>query len=116
MTTTEQIRRTAVGKERWQPCVTSDGRTIGEAEWLRRRSERGSSHTAMVWRCEPATFDYQFPGDESFVVLSGAVRIELTAENDVVELRAGDIASFSKGTRSVWTILEPILKFTVVSG
>jgi uncharacterized cupin superfamily protein len=116
MTTVELVRRTAVGRERWQPCITADGRTIGEAEWLRRRTDPGSSHTAMVWRCGPTSFDYQFPGDESFVVLSGAVRIELAEEGEVVELRAGDIASFPKGTRSTWTILEPIEKFTVVSG
>jgi uncharacterized cupin superfamily protein len=116
MTTVQQVRRTAIGRERWEPCITSDGRTIGEAEWLRRRTEPGASHTAMVWRCDPMTFEYGFPGDESFVVLSGAVRIELTDDGETVELHAGDIASFPKGTRSVWTVLERIEKFTVVSG
>jgi len=32
-----------------------------------------------------------------------------------VELKAGDIASFPKGTRSVWTFSEPFKKFTVIS-
>lgn len=116
MIATEQIRRTRVGAEKWQPCLTSDGRTIGEAEWLRRRTEPGASHTSMLWRCEPMTFDYNFPGDESFVVLAGAVRIELKDGGSAIELQAGDVASFPKGTRSVWTVLEAIEKFTVVSG
>src|SRR5215831_5915805 len=116
MTIAEQVRRSRIGAERWQPCITSDGRTIGEAEWLRHRTEPGASHTAMLWRCDPLTFEYNFPGDESFVVLSGAVRIDLMDDGTSIELRSGDVASFPKGTRSVWTVLEPIEKFTVVSG
>jgi uncharacterized cupin superfamily protein len=115
-TQVELVRRTTVGAEAWEPCITSDGRTIGEAEWLRRRTDEGWSHTAMLWRCDPMSFDYVFPGDESFLVLSGSVRIELKDEGETVELRKGDVASFPKGTRSVWTILEPLEKFTVVSG
>jgi uncharacterized cupin superfamily protein len=70
----------------------------------------------MLWRCDPMSFDYTFPGDESFIVISGSVKIGLTDTNEVVELRGGDVASFPKGTRSVWTVVEPIVKFTVVSG
>jgi uncharacterized cupin superfamily protein len=62
------------------------------------------------------TFDYEFPGDESFVIISGAVTITLTGSGETVELRKGDVASFPGGTESVWTVLEPLEKFTVVSG
>lgn len=116
MGTIERIRRTAIGSAAWEPCMTSDGRMIGEAEWLRRRTDEGWSHTAMLWRCDPMTFDYGFPGDESFLVVSGAVRIELTDDGEIIDLHQGDVASFPKGTRSVWTIVEPLEKFTVVSG
>lgn len=116
MDTTKLFRRTTVGAEAWEPCVTSGGRVIGEAEWLRRRTDDGWSHTAMLWRCDPMSFDYEFPGDESFVVLSGSVRIKLEQGDETIELKKGDVASFPKGTRSVWTIVEPIVKFTVVSG
>ncbi len=70
----------------------------------------------MLWRCDPMTFPYDFPGDESFVVLDGVVRITLVDEQTTVELRTGDVASFPKGTRSIWTVVEPLRKFTVVSG
>lgn len=115
MPTIEQVRRTSVGAPNWVPCITSDGRTIGDAEWLRRRAEGSWSHTAMLWRCDPMTFDYTFPGDESFLIVSGTVRIRLE-DGGTMELGAGDVASFPKGVRSVWTIVEPIVKFTVVSG
>ena len=116
MSSSASIRRSNVSAAAWQPCVTSDGRTIGDAEWLRRRTDPGSSHTAMLWRCEPMTFDYTFPGDESFLLVSGAVRIELTDSGETLKFEVGDVASFSKGTRSTWTVLKPLVKFTVVSG
>ena len=54
--------------------------------------------------------------DESFVIISGAVTIELTDSGETVELQRGDVASFPNGTPSVWTVVEPLEKFTVVSG
>ena len=38
------------------------------------------------------TFDYVFPGDESFIVFSGRVRIELENGAEPIELRHGDAA------------------------
>jgi uncharacterized cupin superfamily protein len=57
----------------------------------------------------------RIPGDESFYVVEGSVDIDLVATGERVELKAGDIASFPKGTRSVWTFSEPFKKFTVIS-
>src|SRR5258706_9116706 len=116
MTSIERIRRANTGPEAWEPCIPSDGRPLGMAKWLHRRAAGGWSHTAMLWRCEPMRFDYDFAGDESFVVLSGRVRIELDGGEEAIELGPGDVASFPKATRSVWTVLETILKFTVISG
>jgi len=62
------------------------------------------------------SFEYLFAGDESFLIVSGHVRIELKEGGGTIDLRAGDVASFPKGTRSVWTIVERVKKFTVVSG
>lgn len=41
--------------------------------------------------------------------------IELAETGERVELSAGDVASFPKGTRSTWSFTEPFKKFTVVS-
>jgi uncharacterized cupin superfamily protein len=84
------IRRTTIGAAVWEPCVTSGGRTIGEAEWLRRRTDGGGSHTSMLWRCEPMSFDYNIVGDESFLVLTGRVWIELKDGNETIELQEAE--------------------------
>jgi quercetin dioxygenase-like cupin family protein len=36
-------------------------------------------------------------------------------EETTIELRTGDVASFPKGTRSTWTVVESVETFTVVS-
>jgi uncharacterized cupin superfamily protein len=49
-------------------------------------------------------------------VLEGSATIELVDSGERVTVRAGDVASFDGGTRSVWTFTEPFKKFTVISG
>lgn len=93
-----------------------DGVQVGEARWLRGEGSRGNAHEACLWRTDaPASYEYLFTGDESFFVLEGSVSIELTDTGERVLLRAGDVASFDGGTRSVWTFTEPFKKFTVIS-
>jgi uncharacterized protein len=93
-----------------------DGAQVGEDHVLRSDGSHGNEHEASLWRTDaPARYDYLFPGDESFYVLEGSVAIDLVATGKRVELKAGDIASFPKGTRSVWTFSEPFKKFTVIS-
>jgi uncharacterized cupin superfamily protein len=93
-----------------------EGVGIGEAHWLRTEGSHGNAHEACLWRTDaPASYEYLFTGDESFLVLEGSVSIELTDTGERVELKAGDIASFDAGTKSVWTFTEPFKKFTVIS-
>jgi uncharacterized protein len=93
-----------------------DGVPIGEVHWLRTEGSHGNQHEACLWRTDaPASYDYFFEGDESFHVLEGSVSIEVLGTDERVELKAGDLASFPKGTRSVWTFSEPFKKFTVIS-
>lgn len=93
-----------------------DGERVGEGNWLRAEGSHGNEHEACIWHTEaPASYEYLFTGDESFVVLEGSVSIELLDSGERVELKAGDTASFDKGTRSVWTFSEPFKKFTVIS-
>ena len=93
-----------------------DGEQVGEAHWLRREGSHGNSHEACLWRTDaPASYEYVFTGDESFLVLEGSVSIELPDSGEQVSLTAGDIATFSAGTQSVWTFTEPFKKFTVIS-
>ncbi len=99
----------------YQPMFI-EGRQIGEAHELRNEGSHGNEHEACLWRTDaPARYDYFFAGDESFYVLEGSVSIDLVETGERVELTAGDIASFARGTRSVWTFSEPFKKFTVIS-
>jgi len=93
-----------------------DGEPLGEVHLLRSEGSHGNPHEACLWRtAAPARYEYLFEGDESFVVLEGSTTIELVETGELIELKAGDIASFDKGTRSVWSFTEPFKKFTVIS-
>jgi uncharacterized cupin superfamily protein len=99
----------------YEPMLVA-GQRVGEEHALRSTGSHGNEHEASLWRTDaPARYEYTFTGDESFCVLEGSVTIELVETGELVELKAGDIASFSQGTRSVWTFSEPFKKFTVIS-
>jgi uncharacterized cupin superfamily protein len=105
-----------VDSDDYEPLII-DGEPIGEVHWLRAEGSDGNPHEACLWRTSaPATYDYLFTGDESFLVLDGTASIELVETGETVELKAGDLASFDKGTRSVWKFTEPFKKFTVITG
>ncbi len=96
----------------YEPDIV-DGTQVGEYRQL----EPGAAPNvldASVWRSDPATYDYEFATDEAFHVLEGAVAIKLTETGDTVELKAGDVAYFRAGTKSVWEITAPFKKFVVM--
>jgi uncharacterized cupin superfamily protein len=91
-----------------------DGVQVGEYHQLGTEGVAPDTLDAGLWRSEPATYDYFFATDEVFLVLDGAVTIELPDAGETLELRAGDIGYFKAGTRSEWTIAESFKKFVVV--
>lgn len=91
------------------------GEPIGEVHWIRNGGAEGTTLAVGLWRGEPGRFPYPFTADETIHALEGVVDIEL-ADGSVVTLKAGDIASFVKGTESTWTVREPFRKLFVVSG
>ncbi|MGO4584039.1 cupin domain-containing protein [Arthrobacter sp. 2RAF6] len=90
---------------------------FGEIAVLRTTAYDGTMHVAAFWRVEPATSPlYDVPlGDESGYVIRGSASIELLDSGETVELKAGDLYSFKKGTLSRWTVHEPFEKFVVVT-
>ncbi len=103
------------GAVEYEPLVV-DGVQIGEEHCLRGGGSHDNRHDACLWRTDaPARYEYVFEGDESFVVLEGSTTIEILDTGEKVELKAGDVASFDEGTRTVWTFSEPFKKFTVIS-
>jgi hypothetical protein len=103
-----------VDGEGYEPDML-DGAQVGESRGLAPAGSTPAVLDACLWRSEPATYDYLFEGDEALCVLEGAATVDLTDTGETVSLRTGDIAYFSAGTRSVWTITETFKKFTVIA-
>src|SRR5690242_7822496 len=92
-----------------------DGVQVGEFRELATDGDSANDLEAGLWRSDPATYDYFFETDEAFHVVEGAATIELPETGERIDVRAGDVAYFSGGTRSVWTITEPFKKFVVIA-
>jgi uncharacterized cupin superfamily protein len=92
-----------------------DGVQVGEFLELSPDGSFANHLDVGLWRSEPATYDYYFKTDEAFHVIEGAATIDLPDTGDRIEVRAGDIAYFNAGARSVWTITETFTKFVVMS-
>jgi len=92
-----------------------DGTQIGEFRPIEPGGPTASRLDVGLWRSDPGTCDYFFEGDEAFHVVEGSATVELPGTGETVELRAGDVAHFRAGTRSVWTFPEPFKKFVVIS-
>jgi uncharacterized cupin superfamily protein len=93
-----------------------DGTQVGECHQIESGGSGASKLDVSLWRSGPATYDYDFEGDEAFHVIEGAATVEIPDTGETIELRPGDVAHFRAGTKSVWTITEPFKKFVVISG
>jgi uncharacterized cupin superfamily protein len=103
-----------VDAEGYEPDII-DGTQVGEFHQIEPMKGSPGKLDASLWRSDPATYDYLFDGDEAFHVVEGAATVELLDTGERIELRAGDVAYFKAGTRSVWTITQPFKKFTVIA-
>ena len=113
-TTTTPIPVSNVATTVYEPFLV-EGQPFGEVHWLRTTcGGEGQLYTGL-WKHGCATFEYVFPGDETFHVLEGNVRIAMR-DGETVSLKPGDLVSFVKGQASTWTITVPMKKFFVISG
>ncbi len=103
-----------VDAEGYEPDII-DGIKVGEFHQIEPAGGSAKKLDACLWRSDPATYEYRFDGDEAFHVLEGMATVELPDSEEKLELRAGDVAYFSAGTRSIWTITQPFKKFTVIA-
>ncbi len=60
------------------------------------------------WSCEPSTFDWEYPGDETAYIQEG--RVTVKHKGGETEVNAGDLVTFPKGMKCVWVVHEPIRK------
>ena len=98
----------------------ADGSTqrYGEAAVFRLQGSGGRGLAVGLFR---ATQSGKSPvytsqaGDETFLVLSGSVTIEVLESGETFSFREGDVASWSKGTPTVWDFSTDFVKFFVVA-
>ena len=106
-----------VEADSWEPFEVGDGRVIGEVHFV--RAEEDGSFYAGLWRMPggelPDPFDYEIAMNETIHVLEGTVQVQVLG-GPVVELSAGDIASFRAGTSTRWTLRQvPFKELFVLS-
>ena len=105
--------KSSISTESYEPFMLGD-KQAGEVHWLTQTNSDGQVSYSGLWRCEPMSFDYEFPGDEILHVLQGSLQIEI-AGGDTVTVQEGDIVAFDKGLKSVWTVQIPFKKFFVIT-
>lgn len=105
--------KSSLSTNTYEPFMVGD-KQAGEVHWLTQTNSSGQPTYSGLWRCEPMTFEYEFPGDEIFQVLQGSLLIKIS-DGDSVNLKEGDIVSFDKGMKSIWTIQSSSKKFFVIS-
>ena len=103
-----------VDAEGYEPDIV-DGAQVGEFHGLEPGAASANALDVSLWRSDPATYDYLFAADEAFHVVEGVAEIELLDSGERIVVRVGDVAYFTAGTRSRWTITEPFKKFVVIS-
>jgi uncharacterized cupin superfamily protein len=111
MSEANTLNRTSVTTEDFEPFMIGD-KQAGEVHWLGTTNSSGEATYSGLWRCEPMTFDYEFPGDEYIHVLDGSLEVKTDAET--YQLNKGDVVLFHKGIKSVWTIKSSFKKFFVI--
>ena len=108
--------QTHVDADGWEPIDLGEV-IVGEVHLL--RSDEGERpYAAGLWRVTgdlPAPFPYDFAQDETIHILEGAVQIAVV-DGPVLELSAGEIASFAAGSSAVWRVVRtPFRELFVLS-
>lgn len=117
MTRAESTYRSAtmLDESAYGPFVGAEGDVAGVVSWLRTHDSDGRVLKAGMWKCETSSFPYLFGLDETFVMIEGVLRVEFE-DGRCWELGPYETASFKKGTRSTWTVVEPALHFFIQTG
>ena len=81
------FNKSTLSTDNYEAFMVSD-KQVGEVHWLTTENSNGAPTYSGLWRCEPMTFDYEFPGDEIFHVIQGSLLIELEG-GESVSVKAG---------------------------
>lgn len=114
-TTTTAYVRSDVDATVWEPFIVGD-KAVGEVHWIRTEAAEADRVLFVgLWRSEPQTFPYPFAQDETIQVVEGELLVEYPSGEKLTFL-PGDVASFTKGTETTWTVVKSFKKLFVISG
>lgn len=92
--------------------------TFGEFHLIRAGASGNGTLVAGIWRIGEAVTSPVYTsdaGDETFLVLEGSVTIKLIDTGEEKHFKAGDVGSWSRGTRTQWTFSAPFKKLVIVA-
>jgi uncharacterized cupin superfamily protein len=119
MDTTSTIHRGTDAPTAYEPfhgfAEVLEGDPAAGVAWLRTTATGDATLYAGIFVVQPSRFRYDFAHDECLHMIEGDVEIAVEGEAPV-QLCSGDVASFSAGTTSTWTVRTPLRKFFVISG
>ena len=102
----------------WIPYDLGDDVLSGEpdtkANILRTVGVKTPTLAASSFSADPSTFKWDFPNDESFVLLEGHIAITFDT-GERFDLRPNDAISIPAGRTGTCEVYEPSRKFTVVT-
>lgn len=103
-------------------CSPGDDGVVHEEQdfpvrWLRERAEgyEGMPFAAGLLLMKPCVLDFTFVGDETILLVSGAIDV-VDDQGNVARLRTGDMAYFAAGTATTWTVLEESVELFTILG
>ena len=92
---------------------------LGHVQWVRRPGDGDRpALSAGFWHVTteeaPEAFDLLIEADETIHIIEGHLRIDIEG-GEGFDLRPGSAASFNKGTKTRWTVVEDTTEFFVYS-
>ncbi|MDR6505737.1 cupin domain-containing protein [Arthrobacter oryzae] len=103
----------AFAPDKYEPFI------VGRVQWLRRPGDGNRpALSAGFWHVTleeaPEPFDLVIEADETIHIIEGHLHIDVV-DGDTFDLKPGSAASFNKGTRTRWTVVETTTEFFVYS-
>jgi uncharacterized cupin superfamily protein len=103
----------SVGREGWTRNEDPPGQIPSLWQDLTTFESGSGAFTTGLWEREPDTWAFERAYDEVAVILQGAAEIE-TEDGERLAVKAGDVLVTPKGTKGVWHVHEPIVKFFAI--
>jgi uncharacterized cupin superfamily protein len=112
------VRTSSASATDYQPFETPNG-AEGEVHWIRESGTDGVDLRTGIWRCAPGqipdAMPVTFAGAETLYLIEGDLHIDLVEQGRTLKLCPGDIASFERGTPTLWTVKTPVKALMVIA-